>query len=140
MLSINKKYLGLLSLGLISVTFAVVTPALSPVGVGAYSAWTSSTRSTHYTLVDETTCNGTTDYVSTSVVGNRDSFAVSLSSIPNGAVITSISVTPCASKTTSNKVANMSVFYRLNGTNSANSAVYVLSGVTPVTLSASNYT
>lgn len=136
----NKKYFGLIALGVVVVALASTTSSLLPTGAGNYSAWTPSTGATHYTLVDETTCNGTTDYVSTSGVGNRDSYTVSLASVPDGAIITGISVAPCASKTTNNKAASMSVFYRLNGSNSADSSAYVLSGATPVELSATSYT
>ena len=44
-----------------------------PSADGTYSDFTPSTGSTHYTLVDEATPN-TTDYVSSSTVGNRDSY------------------------------------------------------------------
>ncbi len=135
----NKKYLGLLALGSVLLVSASVTSTLLPSGVGSYSAWTPSTGTTHYTLVDETSCNGTTDYVSTSLIGGRDSFAVSVASVPNGSVITGISIIPCASKDVNSGTANLSVFYRLNGTDSANSATYALSGKTPVTLATTTY-
>jgi hypothetical protein len=117
---------------------AAVTPAILPTAAGTYSSWTPSTGATHYTLVDETTCNGTTDYVSTTVLNNKDSFAVSLASIPNGSLITSISLSPCASRNT-NSASGMAVFYRANGTDSANGASYALSGTKPVDLSATNF-
>lgn len=135
----NKKYLGLVGLGAFGVAMALTSSAILPSGVGTYSAWTPSTGTTHYTLVDESACNGTTDYVSTAVNGNRDSYAVSLASIPNGSVITGVSLTPCASKSATSGIANMSVFYRLNGVNSADSATYSLSGTKPVNLAATNY-
>jgi len=40
---------------------------------GNYLQWTPSTGTTHYTLVNETPCNGATNYVSTGTNGNRDS-------------------------------------------------------------------
>lgn len=46
---------------------------LFPTSDGSNTAWTCSTGSTHYTLVDETTPN-TSDYVSTSTVGNKDTY------------------------------------------------------------------
>lgn len=135
----NKKYFGLLAAGTFAVALAATTASLVPTGLGTYSAWTPSTGTTHYTLVDESTCNGNTDYVSTVTAGARDSYAVSLASIPNGSTITGVSVTPCAGKAKSTGTANISVFYRLNGTNSADSAAYSLTGTTPAALAATNY-
>jgi hypothetical protein len=130
----NKKYFGLLALVSITLAHAIDTASILPTGEGTYLTWTPSTGSTHYTLVDETTCNGTTDYVSTKVVNNRDSYTVDVSSVPDGAVITAVSLTPCASKAASGGTDKMKVFYRLNGTNSADSAEYTLSGTTPTNL------
>jgi hypothetical protein len=120
---------------------AATTGALLPSGDGTYAAWTPSTGSTHYTLVDETTCNGVTDYVSTLTVGNRDSFAVSLAAVPNGATITQISLTPCASRasTGGGGSATLNVFYRSNGVNSADQGSYSLTGTTPTGLAATNF-
>jgi hypothetical protein len=78
--------------------------------------------------------------VSTTVAGNRDSYSVSVAGVPNGSIITGVSLTPCASKAATSGTANMSVFYRLNGANSADSATYALSGKTPTNLAATNYT
>lgn len=109
-----------------------------PTSSGTYSSWSPSTGTVHYTLVDESSCNGTGDYVSTTAAGNRDSYAVSLASIPDGSVITSIAISPCASRN-SNKTSVMNVFYRLNGVNSADQGSYSLSGTTPTPLAATNY-
>lgn len=136
----NKKYLGLALLTSISIAYASVTASILPTAAGTYSAWTPSTGATHYTLVDETTCNGTTDYVSATAAGVRDSFTVSVASIPNGAMITGISITPCASKSATSGTASMSLFYRLNGVNSVDGSAYTLSGKTPVTLTPTSYT
>ena len=135
----NKKYLGLLSLGLVSVALAATTATLLPTAEGTYLQWTPKSGSTHYTMVDETSCNGTTDYVATTVTGNRDSYQVSLSSIPDGATITNIAVTPCASKNKSSGSSVMNVFYRLNGANSADQGSYSLTGTTPVALATTNF-
>ena len=135
-----KKSISLLSLFTLAVAFAATTSTLLPTGDGFYTAWTPSTGSTHYTLVDELTCNGTTDYVSTTGVGNRDSYAVSLASVPDGSTITSIAVTPCASKSKNSGTANMALFYRLNGANSADSATYSLTGTTPTSLTQTSFT
>lgn len=136
----NKKYIGLLATGIFFVVSASTTGDLLPSGVGVYSTWTPSTGSTHYTLVDESSCNGVTDYVYTTTVGNRDSYSVSLAGVPNNATITGISVTPCASRNVSNKASVMNVFYRLNGVNSADSGSYSLTGTTPTSLATANYT
>ena len=45
---------------------------LYPNADGSNSAWTVSTGTTHYTLVDETTPNGDTDYLITTTAGARD--------------------------------------------------------------------
>lgn len=48
--------------------------ALYPNADGTYAAFTCSTGTSHFALVDEATPN-TTDYVSAGVVGNKDSYA-----------------------------------------------------------------
>ncbi len=114
---------------------------LLPTGAGTYADWTPSTGITHYTLVDETTCNGVTDYVRTTTVGHRDSFAVSLASIPDGSRITRIDVKPCASRQTGGGAAPiMKLFYRLNGVNSSDAGSYSLSGTTPTELASTSWT
>lgn len=111
------------------------TGSILPSSDGAYLQWTPSTGSTHYVLVDESTCNGTTDYNSTNTVGNRDSYGVSLSSVPNGSTITAIGITPCASRNkTGGGSATMDVFYRFNGVDSADAGSYALTGITPTQL------
>lgn len=120
---------------------ADVSGSLLPVSDGNYLQWMPKTGSTHYTMVDESACNGTTDYNSTNTVGNRDSYRVSLSSIPNGSTITAIEITPCASKNkTGGGSATMDVFYRLNGGDSSDTGNYALSGTTPVDLTATSFT
>lgn len=122
-------------------TYAATTGTLLPAGDGNYKQWTPSTGSTHYTLVDEASCNGNTDYVSTTTVNNRDSYTFNLSSVPNNSTITQISITPCVSKNSSGgSNSSFKVFYRLNGVNSADSAIYSLSGTTPADQIASNFT
>lgn len=49
--------------------------AVYPDGDGNYSQFTPSTGTTHYTLVDDATPN-TTDYVSDSTVGHKDSYTM----------------------------------------------------------------
>src|SRR5689334_12259935 len=80
-----------------SQAFAAITGTLLPVSDGHYAQWTPSTGTSHFANVDETPCN-TTDFNSTTVVRNRDSYGVSVSSIPDGATITQIDIKPCASR------------------------------------------
>ncbi len=47
---------------------------LFPTSDGATSAWTPSAGTTHYTLVDDTSPNGDTDYVSSGAVGQVDTW------------------------------------------------------------------
>jgi hypothetical protein len=123
-----------------SFAFAEGTGTIAPSSDGFYSQWTPSTGTSHFALVDEASCNGITDSNSTTVVGNRDSYGVSLALVPNGATITQIDIKPCASRVSgggSNPVMN--VFYRLNSVNSADSGSYSLSGTTPIELATTTY-
>jgi hypothetical protein len=119
---------------------AATTATLLPTGDGFYKQWTPSAGATHYTLVDEAACNGVTDYNKTAILGQRDSYTVSLASVPNGSVITNIALTPCASRNTGGGgSATMNVFYRYSGTNSADAGAYALAGITPTGLATTNY-
>ena len=124
----------------VATSFAATTATLYPTSDGNYVQWTPSTGSTHYTLVDETTCNGTTDYVSETTTGERDSYGISISSIPNGSTITQIAITPCASRNSSGGGSDtMNVFYRYGGVNSADAGGYAITGTTPVALATTNF-
>ncbi len=119
---------------------ASTTATLMPTSDGTYTQWTPNAGATHYTQVDETTCNGLTDYVSETTVGERDSYGVSLSSVPNGSIIMNIQITPCASRNSNGGgTATMDVFYRYNSTNSADAGAYAITGTTPAALSATNF-
>ncbi len=136
--------LGIFCIGLfllsLSSALAATTATLLPVSDGNYAQWTPKAGVTHYTQVDETTCNGTTDYVSETTVGERDSYGISLSSIPDGSTITNIQITPCASRNSNGGGSStMNVFYRYNGSNSADAGAYAVTGTTPVALSATNF-
>lgn len=121
--------------------YANQTGNLLPINDGTYLQWTPKTGTIHYAMVDETTCNGTTDYNSTTTINNRDSYGISLTSVPDGATITQIDITPCASKALSGgSNSTLNVFYRLNGIDSSNSGSYFLSGTTPTLLTTSSYT
>jgi len=57
---------------------------LAPSGDGTYQAWTPSTGTAHYALVDELAPNGDTDYLSNATPGARESHHFpSLPSMPN---------------------------------------------------------
>lgn len=124
-----------------SMVSAATTATLLPTGEGTNLSWTPKTGTTHYTMVDETTCNGTTDYVSETTVGDRDAYTVSLASVPQNATITNIALTPCASRnSTGSGSATLNVFYRYSGVASADAGAYVLpTGTTPTTLGTTNF-
>jgi hypothetical protein len=126
---------------LFNTAFASTTGILYPSSDGNYLQWTPSTGTTHYTLVDETACNGTTDYVSTNTTTQRDSYGVSVASIGNGALISQIGITPCAARNSSSGggSSTLNVFYRFNGVNSSDTGSYALSGTTPTQLATSTY-
>lgn len=125
---------------LAQLVFADSTGSLPPSSDGAYLQWTPKTGTTRYTMVDESTCNGTTDYNFTNKVGNRDSYGVSITSIPNGSTITAIEIIPCASRNkTGGGSATMNVFYRFSGVDSANAGNYALTGTTPTQLTATKF-
>ena len=130
---------GLISL-LAVVVYASTTVDILPTSDGTYTQWTTSTGSSHFALVDESSCNGTTDYNFTTTVGGRDSYGVSLSAVPNGAQITQISITPCASRNSNGGGSStMNVFYRLDGVDSSDAGAYSLTGTTPTQLSATSF-
>lgn len=147
--SVTTRVIGCLyALGLVlfalylgaNLAHAGVVTNLTPNAEGTYLQFAPSTGTTHYTLVDDTTCNGNTDYNATTGVGDRDSYRVNLSSVPNGSTITKIEIAPCASRAargSTNPVMN--VFYRLNGVNSADQGSYSLSSLVPVGLPTTTY-
>lgn len=143
-LSVTKNtYIGMIAMVAILMfaylAFADGTGSLLPTSDGAYTQWTPSTGSTHYTLVDESSCNGTSDYNSTNTVGNRDTYGVSIASVPNGATVTEVAITPCASNDKNGQGSTLNVFYRWNGANSADAGNYTLSGTTPTQLSTATF-
>jgi hypothetical protein len=127
----------------VHLALATTAGTLLPSSDGNYTQWTPSSGSTHYMRVDESSCNGTTDYNWTNDVGGRDSYGISLSNIPNGSTITDIEFTPCASRNKSgggkNASAVMDVFYRFNGVDSSDSGNYNLTGLTPADLTATTF-
>jgi hypothetical protein len=122
---------------------ASTTAILPPTGDGNYKQFKPSTGSTHWTLVDETPCNGTTDYnsVTTTNSGKRDSYTVGgVTTVGSGAIISQIDIVPCVSRdkiTTSTPVgsATTSLFYRWNGVDSSDyGTTSVASSTTPTQL------
>jgi hypothetical protein len=120
---------------LVSAHFAsasTTSSVLLPKSDGNYLQFTpSATGSTHFTMVNESLCNGVTNYNTATTVGFRDSYGISVTSIGDGALISQIGVVPCASFNTGGGSATTSVFYRWNGVDSADSGNYALSGTTP---------
>ena len=69
------------------------------IGPGAITEFASSNSSLNYKNVDETDCNGNVDYnVVRKGVGAVDTYEVDISSVPVGAIIWEIRITPCASR------------------------------------------
>ncbi len=105
--------------GLTKLVFADTTGNIPPTADGTYLQWKPNTSTIHYTMVDEVFCNGTTDYNYTKTVGNKDSYVINISSIPLGATINTITITPCASanllNTSTPVTSSIALFYRLNG-------------------------
>ena len=122
------------------VAAAATTASIFPTGDGSNLGFTGSATGTHYTLVDETSCNGVTDFVSATVVGKRDSYQVSLVSVPNGAVITSVLLKPCASRnSTSAGSSTLGVFYKYNTATSGTNNFVLATGITPTVLATSTF-
>jgi hypothetical protein len=120
--------------------FASTTGNLLPTADGNMKQFTPSSGISHFALVDETPCNGTTDYNSTTVAGNRDAYTVSITSVPDGAAISKIEIKPCASQSASgNPTPVMNVYYRFGGATSTDSGSYSLSGTTPTELASTTY-
>lgn len=120
---------------------AAQTGTLLPTSDGNYLQWTPKTGSSHFAMVDETTCNGQTNYNYTTILSQRDSYGIALSSIPDGSTITQIDITPCASKTGTGGTSTFNVFYRLNGVDSADAGNYAVpNSATPSVLSTTSFT
>lgn len=125
----NKLFFGLLFIGSIVSVDAATTAWISPTANGTYSSWVSSSTSPKYTLVDETTCNGNVDYVSTHTLNARESYSVPLSSIPDGSIITAVYVAPCALQdVASTATSSLSMFSVVNGVSSSYAGTYFLKG------------
>jgi hypothetical protein len=113
----NKKIFVLFSFSIVSLllltsgVLGATTSSLVPTGNGFYTSWTGD-----YTDVDEGTISpscSSNDYISSFTNNNRESFIINLSSIPNGATITSVNIT-VADRADSNSGGTYKLFTRFN--------------------------
>jgi parallel beta-helix repeat protein len=120
---------------------ASTTAVLLPQSDGNYKQLKPSTGSTHYTMVNESVCNGLTNYNSTGsiTVVARDSYGISVTSIGmgDGALISQIDIVPCASLNSGSGSASSNEFYRWNGVDSSDFGTHSVSGTTPMQLATS---
>lgn len=144
MTSVSTSHRALLGLGILgaaamfavsaTTSHAATTGELLPVNDGFYQQMDKkpTSASNHYTLVDESVCNGKTDFLrarnGSAHVGERDSQQVDISSIPAGSTITDIVIAPCASRNSKKTTgtSQFDVFYRFDGTDSADAGAYAL--------------
>lgn len=116
------------AVGFAAVSLAANTGTLLPTSDGSYKQWGSSFGTNHYSQVNEVACNGTTNFIYSTTVGQRESFYVDLSSVPNGATITQIGIAPCASRNSGSGSgsAYIQLFYQINSLLSGNFGSYSL--------------
>jgi hypothetical protein len=119
---------------LAALVYAASTSSLSPTSDGSYTQWSPSSGSTHYTMVNETPCStGDSDYVLGLHWGTniRDSYQLTITSIPNGSTITRVDVTVCyADNVTYGGVGGFQTFARINTTNTdSGSTIAVADGL-----------
>ncbi len=112
-----KKYLfGGLSIFTVAMflltqnVLAAVTATLIPNGQGFYVTWTGGDATVDG---DTPLCN---DYVLGTTTGDRESFSLDLSSIPDGSTITSVSVDVWDRQVPSTTSGSYKTFIRVNGT------------------------
>lgn len=134
------------SVALLFAPFSAFAATLSryPIADGSDHQWFSSGGPLHYNKVDETSCNGTTDYIyypNGTGADVKDSFVLDLSAVPNGATITKISIFPCASRNDTDVTSStiLNVYYRYGGGTSSLKGNYALSGTTPTPLTGSSW-
>ena len=125
----KKLLIGFTFLGTLATVGAVNTSWITPTANGTFSSWVSSSTLPKFTLVDESTCNGNVDYVSTHTINARESYTISLTSIPDGSIINAVYVAPCAlqdAETTA--TSSISMFSVVNGVSSSYTGTYFLKG------------
>jgi len=117
---------------------ATTTAILLPQSDGNYKQLTPLSGSAHYAMVNETRCNGLTNYNSTGTISlsARDSYGISVTSIGmgDGAIISQIDLISCGSLNSGTGSATSNMFYRWNGVDSADQGPHSVSGTTPVSL------
>jgi hypothetical protein len=123
---------------------ASTTAVLRPYSDGNYKQFTPRPTGTiHYIEVNESLCNGNTNYNTASSVGARDSYGISVTSVGmgDGAIISQIDIVPCLSRNeTGAGSVTSNVFYRWNGVDGANSTTnYTPTTTTPVGFATSTF-
>lgn len=108
------------------VVYAAGTGYLPPIGNGTHQDFTPVGSALRFENVDDTpSCNGLTDYNETFTVGDRDSYVIDISSIPNGSLVTQIDIVPCASRASALPGgAQMKVFAIVDAAQSADKGSY----------------
>lgn len=145
MKKLGKKYListTVLSSFLAAAAVFATSGLLMPASDGTWLEWTKvpDTAASHAVVVDDSPCNGDLDYVRETTIGERDSYNLDLSSIPNGSSMTEIQISPCAANAYPPIVGaagEIKVFYILNGGPRVYSATKILAGTVPVQMAPS---
>lgn len=115
----------------VTLVIATITNYLYPIADGTYQEWSASAMGQHFVLVDEDPCNDS-DYVSTTIVNDRDSYLMDLSGIPNGSIIGKIHIDPCASSYQwEGTTSTLGVFYKWNNEHSTTSTYELPPTTTP---------
>jgi hypothetical protein len=122
-----------------SLVYAAGTGYLPPVANGTHQDLIPVGSAISFENVDDTpSCNGVTDYNETFAVGDRDSYFIDISSIPNGSLVTQIDIVPCASRAAALPGgAKMKVFAIVDAAQSADKGSYSIglgAGNTPTRL------
>jgi len=121
------SYIALQSRQLAELTRSGAALELLPIQNAGDSQWKPSlsgqagnkTTLPNYQNIDETPCNGEVDFNIANAPGQTDAYWISLSSVPDNAIIKEITILPCASAASvlSSKASTMKVFYGYEGQN-----------------------
>ncbi|NOH04116.1 MAG: Ig-like domain-containing protein [Chloroflexi bacterium] len=127
-----SKLLSAITIAMLVMTIVPVTPAradttaeLIPMAPGTYTAWANGVAEVNEGIA-AASC-GDADRIVTNVVNARESYTVSLASIPDGSTITSIEIR-AADRGETNPNGTYATFVRFNGVDSANSATHTATG------------
>lgn len=103
---------------------------------GTISSWGSEPGTSDlYTNINDSTCNGLTNYIYTNTTGNINSFYVQPAPTSTPIYITKITVTPCASKYFSSGSSNLQVSYKVgSGAYWTSGNSVALSGTSPTNI------